>query len=166
MAVKEPSALGDMAPLLVQSRFRVTQDRDEWFTRMRAAFAVLAESTGFHRGWIGQATDDAELVTLTTQWEGIGAYRKALSRFEVKAEVIPLLSAAIDEPTAYEAVVVQDAGEAKSFASGPEGRRSRAAHRQHPDRALARTLRTVRRQPAGVEARKALRKWSVSCLPA
>lgn len=110
--------LGDMAPLLVQSRFRVTQDRDEWFTRMRAALAVLAESTGFHRGWIGQATDDAELVTLTTQWEGIGAYRNALSRFEVKAEVIPLLSAAIDEPTAYEAVVVQEAGEAKSFASG------------------------------------------------
>ena len=80
---------GGQAPLLVQSRFRVMHDRDEWFTRMRAAFAVLAESTGFHRGWIGQATDDAELVTLTTQWEGIGAYRKALSRFEVKAEVIP-----------------------------------------------------------------------------
>jgi hypothetical protein len=116
--VKEPSALGDMAPLLVQSRFRVTEDRDEWFTQMRAALAVLGESTGFHRGWIGQATDDAELVTLTTQWEGVGAYRKALSRFEVKAEVIPLLSTAIDEPTAYEAVVVEEAGEVTSFASG------------------------------------------------
>ena len=89
-----------------------------WFTRMRAALAVLAESTGFRRGWIGQATDDTELVTLTTQWEGIGAYRKALSRYEVKVEVIPLLSAVIDEPTAYEAVVLQEAGEAKSFASG------------------------------------------------
>ena len=42
----------------------------------------------------------------------------AVSRFEVKAEVIPLLSAAIDEPTAYEAVVVQEAGEVTSFASG------------------------------------------------
>lgn len=110
--------LGAMAPLLVQSRFRVTGGRDEWFAQMRGALAVLAESTGFLRGWIAQATDDSELVTVTTEWDGIGAYRKALSRFEVKAHVIPLLSMAIDEPSAFEAVVSIAGGEEMFFASG------------------------------------------------
>lgn len=114
----EPNALGAMAPLLVQSRFRVLIEREAWFAQMRAAFAVLAESAGFRRGWIAQATDDADLVTVTTEWDGIGAYRKALSRFEVKAQVIPLLSTAIDEPSAYEAVVVRESGEENLFASG------------------------------------------------
>ena len=116
--MKEPSALGAMAPLLVQSRFRVVADRGGWFTQMRAALGLLAESVGFRRGWIAQATDEAELVTVTTEWDGIGAYRKALSRFEVKAQVIPLLSTAIDEPSAFEAVVAVDAGAELLFSSG------------------------------------------------
>lgn len=107
-----------MAPLLVQSRFRVDADRAAWFAQMRAALSVLADSAGFRRGWIAQATDDADLVTVTTEWEGIGAYRKALSRFEVKAQVIPLLSTAVDEPSAYEAVVMRDESGEQLFASG------------------------------------------------
>jgi hypothetical protein len=107
-----------MAPLLVQSRFRVASERDDWFSQVRGALAVLAESAGFRRGWIAQATDDPELVTFTTEWEGIGAYRKALSRVEVKAQVVPLLSMAIDEPSAYEAVVVREPGVEALFSSG------------------------------------------------
>ena len=114
----EPSALGQLPPLLVQSRFRVPSDRGAWFAQMRTALSVLAESTGFQRGWIAQATDEGDLATVTTVWEGIGAYRKALSRFEVKAQVIPLLSTAIDEPSAFEAVVAIDGGEERLFASG------------------------------------------------
>lgn len=89
-----------------------------WLSRMREALAVLAASAGFQRGWISQATDDAELVSVTTEWNGIGAYRKALSRFEVKMHVVPLLSTAIDEPSAYEAVVAMDDAGERLFASG------------------------------------------------
>ncbi len=116
--IREPSALGEMAPVLVVSRYRVESDRETWLAQMRAALGVLGESDGFLRGQIAQATDDGELMVLATSWSGVGAYRRALSRFEVKAQVIPLLSTAIDEPSAFEAVVVLDELGEHLFASG------------------------------------------------
>jgi len=114
----EPSAVGEAAPVLVVSRYRVSTDRLEWLAQMRAALGVLAESAGYLRGQIAQATDDAELMVVATSWESVGAYRRALSRYEVKAQVIPLLSSAIDEPSAFESVVVVDESGEQLFASG------------------------------------------------
>ncbi len=89
--------------LVVVSRHRVL-DREDFAQRARAAIAVLATCEGFEHGAIGQATDETDLITITTRWTGVGAYRRALSRFEVKTEVIPLLSTAVDESTAFEVV--------------------------------------------------------------
>ena len=114
----EPSAMGDAAPVRVVSRYRVESDRTQWLAQMRAALAVLGESTGFLRGQIAQATDDGALMVVSTSWANVGAYRKALSRFEVKAQVIPLLSSAIDEPSAFEAVVALDETGEHLFSSG------------------------------------------------
>jgi hypothetical protein len=114
----EPSALGAAAPVLVVSRYRVEDDRAAWLAQMRVALAVLGESTGFVRGQIAQATDDGDLMVVSTTWANVGAYRKALSRFEVKAQVIPLLSQAVDELSAFEAVVVLDESGEHLFASG------------------------------------------------
>ena len=41
---------------------------------------------------------------LTTEWEGPGAYRRALSAYDVKLTAVPTLSRALDEPSAYERV--------------------------------------------------------------
>ena len=110
--------MGEAAPVLVVSRYRVESDRSVWFAQMRAALGILGESAGFMRGQIAQATDDAELMVVSTSWTSVGAYRKALSRFEVKAQVVPLLSMAIDEPSAFESVVVLDDTSERIFASG------------------------------------------------
>lgn len=114
----EPSAIGEAAPVLVVSRYRVDTDRVTWTEQMRTALSVLAESSGFVRGQIAQATDDAELMVVSTTWANVGAYRRALSRYEVKMQAIPLLSTAIDEPSAFEAVVVIDETGEQLFASG------------------------------------------------
>jgi len=114
----EPSAGGGAPPLLVVSRYRVQSERAEWLDRMRSALAVLGESDGFVRGSISQATDDAQLLVVSSTWTGVGAYRRALSRFEVKMHVIPLLSTAIDEPSAFEALVSLDDSGEQLFASG------------------------------------------------
>ena len=37
-------------------------------------------------------------------WEDVGAYRRALSSYDVKVTAVPLLSRAVDEPSAYEVV--------------------------------------------------------------
>ena len=65
---------------------------------------ALAAQPGCLAAAIGQSTDDPDLIVVRTEWAGVGAYRRALSAFDVKVNAVPLLSAAIDEPSAYELV--------------------------------------------------------------
>ena len=89
----------------VISKFSVPAESAEAFARdARAALAVLAERPGFIDARIGQSTDEEHLRVIVTRWEGVGAYRKALSNYEVKMSAIPFLSLAIDEPSAFEVV--------------------------------------------------------------
>ena len=53
---------------------------------------LFSESLGFLSMELGQSTDSLEDLTLIHRWESVGSYRKALSRYEIKAEVIPFLS--------------------------------------------------------------------------
>ena len=64
--------------------------------------AVLAEAAGFLGGEVGQNLDEPTLWVLTTRWENVGSYRRALSSTRAKLEAIPVLARAIDEPGAYE----------------------------------------------------------------
>jgi hypothetical protein len=89
--------------LLVVSRYRIAE-RERFAADARHALGVLAACEGFLQGSIGQATDETDIAVITTRWVNVGAYRRALSRFDVKTEVVPLLSQAIDESTAFEVV--------------------------------------------------------------
>ena len=64
--------------------------------------AVLAEAAGFLGGEVGQNLDEPTLWVLTTRWENVGSYRRALSSTRAKLEAISVLARAIDEPGAYE----------------------------------------------------------------
>lgn len=91
--------------IVVISRFSVPAESAEAFARdARAAIAVLAQRPGFIDARIGQSTDEESLRVIVTTWEGVGAYRKALSNYEVKMSAIPFLSLAIDESSAFEVV--------------------------------------------------------------
>ena len=59
------------------------------------------------RGRIGRAADDPTLWVLTTEWTGVGAYRRSLSAYDVKVDAAPLLSLGRDEPSAFELLVVR-----------------------------------------------------------
>lgn len=63
---------------------------------------VLAEAAGFVGGEVGQNLDEPTLWVLTTRWENVGSYRRALSSTRAKLEAIPVLARAIDEAGAYE----------------------------------------------------------------
>ncbi len=91
--------------MLVVNRFRVPTDDGETFrAELTAAHDVLAQRPGYVEGRIGRNLDDPSLWVLTTRWENVGAYRRALSAYEVKLQAVPLLSRALDEPSAYEVV--------------------------------------------------------------
>ena len=94
--------------MLVVTRYRITAEgADSFAAEADNALTVLAQRPGFVDGTLGRNVDDPLLWTLTTRWRDTGSYRRALSSFEVKAVAVPLLSRAIDEPTAYEVAVAR-----------------------------------------------------------
>jgi quinol monooxygenase YgiN len=91
--------------VLVVSRFRVpAADVDGFRSDIEAAHAALAARPGYLGGTVGRNVDDPELWVLSTRWEHVGAYRRALSSYDVKLHAVPTLSRALDEPSAYEVV--------------------------------------------------------------
>jgi len=91
--------------VLVVSRFRVEEaEAAEFRVGLERAHATLAERPGYVAGHIGRNVDDPTLWALVTTWEHVGAYRRALSAYDVKLHAVPLLSRALDEPSAYEMV--------------------------------------------------------------
>jgi hypothetical protein len=94
-----------MPELVVVNRFHVApEDSDAFRTDAFAALDALAERPGHVDGRIGRNVDDPALWVLTTTWVNVGSYRRALSAYDVKVTAVPLLSRAVDEPSAYEAV--------------------------------------------------------------
>lgn len=95
--------------MLVVNRFEVPEEQAETFSeRLVAAHAALAARPGYVDGAIGRNVDDPALWVLQTRWVDVGSYRRALSSYDVKVDVVPLLSQGIDEPSAYE--VLDEAG--------------------------------------------------------
>ncbi len=91
--------------MLVVNRFRVPEDEAETFRAdLEAALAVLAQRKGYDDGRLGRNVDDPTLWVMVTRWQDVGSYRRALSSYDVKVGAVPLLSRAIDEPSAYEAL--------------------------------------------------------------
>ena len=91
--------------VLVVNRFRVPADAESSFRAdLERAHATLAECPGYEHGRIGRNVDDPTLWVLVTTWEGPGAYRRALSSYDVKLHAVPVLGRAVDEPGAYEIV--------------------------------------------------------------
>ncbi len=91
--------------MLVISRFRVSAEEAVAFRGdLERAAAILAERPGHVSGHVGRNMDDPGLWVIETVWENVGSYRRALSSYDVKLGAIPLLSRAIDEPSAYEIV--------------------------------------------------------------
>jgi hypothetical protein len=101
-AIPESPSPGFIAVL----RFR-PDDEVSFMSALREAVAVLATFPGFVDARISRALDE-RILLLVLGWETVGAYRRALSAYDVKVAVVPLLSRAVDESTAYEVLHQRD----------------------------------------------------------
>lgn len=89
--------------MLVVNRFRVpVADGETFRADLATARDALAACAGYAGGELGRNVDDPELWVLSTRWENVGSYRRALSSYEVKLRAVAVLSRAIEEPSAYE----------------------------------------------------------------
>jgi quinol monooxygenase YgiN len=89
--------------MLVLNRFVVPPDSQDGFVaEAHAALAALAVRPGYLSGRLTRALDDPAHWTLVTEWESVGAYRRALGGFDVKVRATPLLARSLEEPSAFE----------------------------------------------------------------
>ncbi|MEI2810809.1 MAG: antibiotic biosynthesis monooxygenase family protein [Nocardioides sp.] len=98
--------------MIVVTRYRVNdQDSSEggviehaqgFGERLSAVAAIFAGKPGFLDATVARNVDEPDLWTLVTRWRNVGSYRRALSAYDVKLHAVPLLSQALDEPSAYE----------------------------------------------------------------
>ena len=97
--------IATLTGVLVVNRFRVSPDRAPSFrVELETSREALAACPGYAGGEIGRNVDDPELWVLSTRWENVGSYRRALSSYDVKLRAVVTLSQAIEEPSAYERV--------------------------------------------------------------
>ena len=99
--------------MIVVNRFRSGTDPaagEALRVGLAQALEALRARPGFVDGTVGRNVDDPELWLLTTRWENVGSYRRALSSYDVKMTAVPLLSQALDEPSAYELVEPGEGG--------------------------------------------------------
>ncbi len=71
---------------------------------LHSALAVLAAEPGYLDGHVAHNVDEQGLWVLVTRWRDVGSYRRALSSYDVRVGVVPLLAGAVDEPSAYEII--------------------------------------------------------------
>lgn len=97
--------------MLVVTRFVTDAGTDgaeegeaEFVTAARTALRVLSACPGYQRGRLTRSLDEPTRWLLLTEWASVGAYRRALSSYEVKVHATPLLARSLDEPSAYEAL--------------------------------------------------------------
>ena len=88
--------------MFVVSRLRVPEQEAGGFrTAVADLVAALSTRAGFRDADLGRAADEPDLWALVTRWDGVGAYRRALSAAEVKITGAPVWVYALDEPSAY-----------------------------------------------------------------
>jgi quinol monooxygenase YgiN len=89
--------------MLVLNRFVIEPETEDTFVEQgHAALAALAERPGYVCGRLTRALEDTTRWCLVTEWESVGAYRRALGGFDVKMHATPLLARSLDEPSAFE----------------------------------------------------------------
>lgn len=92
-----------MTRVIVIIRFEVSEEQTAQFTEQASrAIEVLQAKVGLLSLDFGRNVDEPRLWTLTTRWKNVGSYRRALGGLESKMIVVPMLSLAIDEPSAYD----------------------------------------------------------------
>lgn len=88
--------------MLVVSRFHVPPAVSGFAEAANAAVEQFRASPGCVSAELVQNLDEPQLWALVSRWADVGSYRRAFNGTQAKLVLIPLLSMAIDEPSAYD----------------------------------------------------------------
>lgn len=98
--------------MLLVCRYRVAAGDEAAFTaRTRRAMELLTARPGCRRATVARALDEGAAWLLVVEFDSVTAYRRALSPFEIREHVVPLLAEAVTtEPATFEPLLVADGG--------------------------------------------------------
>ncbi len=85
--------------------------------RAGRALELLTAQPGCLGGDLGRSVDEPGAWVLTVRFATVDAYRRALSPFDVRAEVVPLLSEAVPDVSTYETLGRATEGRLVTFPS-------------------------------------------------
>jgi hypothetical protein len=106
--------------VLVVIRFRpAAADPAATVRDARAALDLFSGLAGWRAGRVGRAVDDPGLWVLASEWDSVGAYRRAMTSWPVRSGSLAFLATALDEPTAYEVLAATGLG--SEGLAGPSG---------------------------------------------
>ena len=83
------------------SRFRVAGDAAGFRLQAEAVVSHFAAASGSQGAELVQNLDEPGLWAIVSRWADVGSYRRAFNGTPAKLVLLPLLSLAIDEPSAY-----------------------------------------------------------------
>jgi hypothetical protein len=98
--------------VLLVCHYRVAVGETEAFTaRARRAIELLTAQPGCRHAALARALDEADAWLLVVEFDSVTAYRRALSPFEVREHVVPLLSEADPAgPSTFESLLLGSGG--------------------------------------------------------
>jgi len=105
--------------VLLVCRFVIAPEAAAGFAeRAHRALRLLSDADGCQRAELGRAADDPARWVLIARFSSVSAYRRALSPFEARTHVVPLLSEALpDEPSTFELLAEAAGGALTAHAS-------------------------------------------------
>lgn len=105
--------------MLAVTRHDVPAEDDPGF-RSRAAemLDALRACRGHVATRVCRALDEPAVWLVVSEWESVGAYRRALSSYDVRVRAVPLLATARDEPSAFEVLLDGETGSRSSDRAG------------------------------------------------
>jgi hypothetical protein len=97
--------------VLVVLRFTVDAQPSAFVTEAGEALGALAACPGYRAGRLARAYDDPRQWCLVTEWESVGAYRRALGSYDVRVRATTLLGRAVPAASAFEELATARPGE-------------------------------------------------------
>ena len=94
-----------------------TQDTAGWMLAARASIEVLQIQPGFVEAHIMSSPDDTSALCVHSTWSDVGSYRRAVGSTQAKMVVWPFLANMIDQPSAFEALMITTADSTTHYSS-------------------------------------------------
>ncbi len=87
---------------MAMSRFQIPEgELPSFLPQAELAARFFSERPGCLGAELVRNLDDPQLWALVSRWENVGAYRRAFQGMDAKMTLTPVLSRAVDEPSAY-----------------------------------------------------------------